>query len=132
MVIITRRGWRSGVELALFVSSLVLGVGLLLLTSVAPALASPVVGSPSASLVWTAHDAPVPNQWTAHGFAASSRDDADDDDDITDGDDVGMPLIVVGAEPHVDRAAGWLAADDAVAPPVSLASGAHSLRAPPQ
>ena len=130
-----RRGWRSGLELVLFVSTLVLGVGLSLLTNSAPSGPVSPIGRSSALHVLNAADAAGASQWTSNRAASSSdSSDADDDgdDDDGDGDDVcALPAVASGA-PQVDRAVSQLLAHAIFEPLSALALDGHSLRAPPQ
>ncbi len=130
-----RRGWRSGLELVLFVSTLVLGVGLSLLTNSAPSGPVSPIGRSSALHVLNAADAADASQWTSNRAASSSdSSDADDDgdDDDGDGDDVcALPAVASGA-PQVNRAVSQLLAHAIFEPLSALALDGHSLRAPPQ
>jgi len=130
-----RRGWRSGLELVLLVSTLVLGVGLSLLTNSAPSGPVSPIGRSSALHVLNAADAAGARQWTSNRAASSSdSSDADDDgdDDDGDGDDVcALPAVASGA-PQVDRAVSQLLAHAIFKPLSALALDGHSLRAPPQ
>jgi len=130
-VTIVRRGWRSGFELLLVVLTLVLGVGLSLLTNEAPSGPVTPIGRLSALHVQNAADAAGARQWTSNRAAASSdSSDADDDDD--DGDDICAAPAIASSAPQVDRAVSWLLIHPVFEPPSSRASDGHSLRAPPQ
>jgi hypothetical protein len=129
-----RRDWRSGLELVLFVSTLVLGVGCSLLTNIAPSGPVSPIGRSSALHFLSAADAASTRHWTTD-HAASSPDspDADDDDDDDDdgGDGCALPALA-SPVPLANRAVSWLLIHRAFDPPSSLASDGHSLRAPPQ
>jgi len=132
-----RRGWRSGLELVLFVSTLVLGVGLSLLTNSAPSGPVSPIGRSPALHVLNAADAAGARQWTSNHAASSSDssdadDDGDDDDDDGDGHDVCALPAVASAAPQVDRAVSQLLAHAIFEPLSALALDGHSLRAPPQ
>src|SRR5712691_8935513 len=128
-----RRGWRSGLELVLFVSTLVLGVGLSLLTNSAPSGPVSPIGRSSALQVLNAADAAGASQWTSNRAASSSdSSDADDDGDDDDGDDVCALPAVASADPQVNRAVSQLLAHAIFEPLSALALDGHSLRAPPQ
>jgi hypothetical protein len=134
-----RRGWRSGLELVLFVSTLVLGVGLSLLTNSTPSGPVSPIGRSPALHVLNAADAAGARQWTSNRAASSSDasdadDDGDDDDDDDDGDghDVCALPAVASAAPQVDRAVSQLLAHAIFEPLSALALDGHSLRAPPQ
>jgi len=134
-----RRGWRSGLELVLLVSTLVLGVGLSLLTNSAPSGPVSPIGRSPALHVLNAADAAGARQWTSNRAASSSDssdadDDGDDDDDDGDGDghDVCALPAVASAAPQVDRAVSQLLAHAIFEPLSALALDGHSLRAPPQ
>ena len=130
-----RRSWRSGLELVLFVSTLVLGVGCSLLTNVAPSGPVSPIGRSSALHLLNAADAASTRHWTTDHAASSpdSPDADDDDDDDDDGGDDGCALPALASPPpQADRTVTCLLIHRAFAPPSSLASDGHSLRAPPQ
>jgi hypothetical protein len=135
-VITARRAWRLGLEWVLFVSLLVLGVGL----SLQPAAArtpSPCGGELSVLHMHRAIDAPVAHRWTTGGDRSvspdASEDDNDDDDDDSDRDDRGAPAAsVVSTEQQDQRAAGWHHTADPIDLLSSAVSDGNSLRAPPQ
>ena len=129
-----RRGWRSGLERVLFVSTLILGVSLSLLTHVAPSAPFALIGHSSALHPLTAADAAAARQWMTDRAAPSpDSPDADDDDDDDDGDpDEGCALPAFASPAPADRALNWLLIHPAIENPSSRASDGHSLRAPPQ
>jgi hypothetical protein len=127
-----RRGWRSGLELVLLVSTLVLGVGLSLLTNETPAGPIAPIGRSSAFQLLNAADAAGACQLSANR-ASSSSDSSDADDDDDDGDDAcTLPTTIASPPPQIDRAVSWLLIHPVFEPLSSLASDGHSLRAPPQ
>jgi hypothetical protein len=127
-----RRGWRSGLDLALFVSTLVLIVGFSLLTNVAPSGPFAPIGRWSALHMLNAVDAAGASQLNSTGGGASSNDAPDEDDDSDDGDEVSALLAVASPAPRIDCAVSWLPFRPAFEPLSSRASDNHSLRAPPQ
>ena len=134
-----RHGWWWGLEMVLFVVSLVLGVGLSPLTNEAPSGPVAPISRSSALHLLNAADAAGARQWTSNRAASSSDssdadDDGDDDDEDGDGDghDVCALPAVASAAPQVDRAVSQLLAHAIFEPLSALALDGHSLRAPPQ
>ena len=126
-----RRGWRSGLELALLVSTLVLGVALSLLTNETPSGPIAPIGRSSAFQLLNAADAAAACQLSSSRSASLDSSDADDDDD--DGDDAcALPTTIGSPVPQIDRAFSWLVIHAVLEPLSSHASDGHSLRAPPQ
>jgi hypothetical protein len=126
-----RHGWWWGLEMVLFVVSLVLGVGLSLLTNEAPSGPVAPISRSSALHLLNAADAARARQWTTTRHAASSSDSSDDDDD-DDGDDVCALPAVASPVPQADSRVGWLPIHAAFEPLSSPVLDGHSLRAPPQ
>ena len=127
-----RRGWRWGLELVLFVSTLVLCVGLSLLTNVAPSGPVAPIGRWSAFHLLNAADATGARQVTSSDRSTSSPDADDEDDDGDDSDGFAALPAVATPAPQVNRSVSWLLIHPAFEPLYSLASDSHSLRAPPQ
>ncbi len=126
-----RQGWRSGLELVLLVSTLVMGVSLSLLTNETPAGPIAPIGRSSAFQLLNAADAAGACQLSSNRTASLDSSDADDDDD--DGDDACALVTTIGSPaPQIDRAVSWLLIHPAFEPRSSLALDGHSLRAPPQ
>jgi len=127
-----RRGcWRSGFELILLVSTLVLGVALSLLTNETPAGPIAPIGRSSAFQLLNAADAAAACQLSSNHTASLDSSDADDDDD--DGDDAcALVTTIASPAPQIDRAVSWLLIHPVFEPLFSLALDGHSLRAPPQ
>ena len=126
-----RRGWRSGLELVLLVSTLILGVGLSLLTNETPSGPIAPIGRSSAFRLLSAADAAGACQLSSNRTASLDSSDADDDDD--DGDDAcALVTMIASPAPQIDRAVSWLLIHPVFEPLSSLALDGHSLRAPPQ
>jgi hypothetical protein len=127
-----RRGLRSGLDLVLFVCTLVLGVSLSLVTHVVPSGAVEPIGRWSAAHLMNAADAGCAHQLTNNGRNAAPDDAADEDDDSDDGDDVCALPTVASPGPKVDRTLRWLLFHAVFEALSSRAADNHSLRAPPQ
>ena len=126
-----RRGWRSGLELVLLVSTLILGVGLSLLTNETPSGPIAPIGRSSAFRLLSAADAAGACQLSSNRTASLDSSDADDDDD--DGDDAcALVTTIASPAPQIDCAVSWLLIHPVFEPQSSLALDGHSLRAPPQ
>src|SRR5256885_6059437 len=126
-----RRGWRSGLELVLFVSTLVLGVSFSMLTHAAPSGPVVPIGRASAIHLLTATDAADACQWTT-GRDAPPPDSSDEDDDNDDGDDACALPAVASPVPPGDRTVNWLLIRPVFENLSTRAAGSHSLPAPPQ
>jgi hypothetical protein len=131
----TQRVWRSGLELALFVSTLLVCAGLSVMTLSTPATARVSSGTHAYALqIDRPSDSSASHQWTAGEPDGTDRDPADDDDDDDSGSShdegsIALPAPAVLAAADLGRAA--LLADPGFDILFTLPVASRSLRAPP-
>ena len=126
-----QRVWRSGFDLALFVSTLLVCAGFSVTTLSTPATARASSGTHAYALqIDRPSDSSASHQWTAGEPNGTDRDPADDDDDTNDEGSIALPAPAAQAAADLGRAA--LLADPGFDTLFTFPVASRSLRAPPQ
>ena len=126
-----QRVWRSGFDLALFVSTLLVCAGFSVTTLSTPATARVSSGTHAYALqIDRPSDSSASHQWTAGEPNGTDRDPADDDDDTNDEGSIALPAPAAQAAADLGRAA--LLADPGFDTLFTFPVASRSLRAPPQ
>jgi hypothetical protein len=130
----TQRVWRSGLELALFVSTLLVCAGFSAMTLSTPATAGVSSGTHVYVLqIDRPSDSSASHQWTAGEPDGTDRDPADDDNDDDTNDEGSLALLPApAAQAAADLGRAALLADPGFDTLFTFPVASRSLRAPPQ